>query len=80
MFSYVKSLEYPVKIKNTNPALAKFIISQYGGPYNNRLLINSVPRRLILSCEGQSLSVSALPCSQSYNPILSWMTRTRRVV
>lgn len=32
MFSYVKSLEYPVKIKNTNPALAKFIISQYGGP------------------------------------------------
>ncbi len=32
MFSYIKSLEYPVKIKNTNPALAKFIISQYGGP------------------------------------------------
>ena len=32
MFSYVKSLQYPVKIRNTNPALAKFIISQYGGP------------------------------------------------
>lgn len=32
MFSYVKSLQYPVKIANTNPALAKFIISQYGGP------------------------------------------------
>ena len=32
MFSYIKSLEYPVKIRNTNPALAKFIISQYGGP------------------------------------------------
>ena len=32
MFMYEKRLQYPVKIKNTNPALAKFIISQYGGP------------------------------------------------
>jgi spore coat protein JC len=32
MFVYQKKLQYPVKIKNTNPALAKFIISQYGGP------------------------------------------------
>jgi len=32
MFVYEKRLQYPVKIKNTNPALAKFIISQYGGP------------------------------------------------
>lgn len=32
MFSYVKNLQYPVKIKNTSPALAKVIISQYGGP------------------------------------------------
>lgn len=32
MFVYEKKLQYPVKITNTNPALAKFIISQYGGP------------------------------------------------
>lgn len=32
MFMYQKKLQYPVRIKNTNPALAKFIISQYGGP------------------------------------------------
>lgn len=32
MFVYEKKLQYPVKIKNTNPALAKVIISQYGGP------------------------------------------------
>ena len=32
MFRYEKRLQYPVKIKNTSPALAKFIISQYGGP------------------------------------------------
>ncbi len=32
MFQYEKQLQYPVKIKNTNPALAKFIITQYGGP------------------------------------------------
>ena len=32
MFVYQKKLQYPVKIANTNPALAKFIIAQYGGP------------------------------------------------
>jgi len=32
MFVYEKTLQYPVKIRNTNPKLAKFIISQYGGP------------------------------------------------
>jgi spore coat protein JC len=32
MFEYQKRLEYPVKITTPNPALAKFIISQYGGP------------------------------------------------
>ena len=32
MFVYDKKLQYPVKIANPNPALAKFIISQYGGP------------------------------------------------
>lgn len=32
MFKYEKRLQYPVKIANPNPALAKFIISQYGGP------------------------------------------------
>ena len=32
MFVYEKKLQYPVRIKNQNPALAKFIISQYGGP------------------------------------------------
>ena len=33
MWTYERRLEYPVKIKNPNPALAKFIISQYGGPH-----------------------------------------------
>ena len=32
MFVYEKKLQYPVKIKNTNPRLAALIISQYGGP------------------------------------------------
>jgi spore coat protein JC len=32
MWVYEKRLEYPVKIKNTNPKLAKIIIAQYGGP------------------------------------------------
>lgn len=32
MWTYNKVLEYPINIKNPNPKLAKFIISQYGGP------------------------------------------------
>lgn len=32
MWIYEKKLQYPVNIKNPNPRLAKFIISQLGGP------------------------------------------------
>lgn len=32
MFVYEKKLQYPIRIKNPNPKLAKIIISQYGGP------------------------------------------------
>jgi len=32
MWEYQKALQYPVKIKNPNPALAKIVISQFGGP------------------------------------------------
>ena len=32
MWTYNKVLQYPINIKCPNPILAKFIISQYGGP------------------------------------------------
>lgn len=32
MWMYDKKLEYPIKIKKTDPRLAKLIITQYGGP------------------------------------------------
>ncbi len=32
MWAYEKKLQYPVNIKNPNPALAKLIVSQLGGP------------------------------------------------
>ena len=32
MWSYEKRLQYPVCIKKSNPAIAKIIISQFGGP------------------------------------------------
>ena len=32
MWTYEKKLQYPVNIKTPNPRLAKFIISQLGGP------------------------------------------------
>ena len=32
MFKYVKSLEYPINIKKKDVNMAKYIITQYGGP------------------------------------------------
>jgi spore coat protein JC len=32
MWTYEKFLQYPIKIKNPNPEMAKIIITQYGGP------------------------------------------------
>ncbi len=32
MWIYEKKLQYPVKIKNPDPRMAKVILSQYGGP------------------------------------------------
>lgn len=32
MWVYEKKLEYPVKIKTANPKMAKYVITQYGGP------------------------------------------------
>ena len=49
MFVYEKRLQYPIRIKNTNPRLAKIIISQYGGPTG----------RLAPPC---GTSASATPC------------------
>lgn len=33
MWSYEKRLQYPINIKNPDPAMAKIILSQYGGPH-----------------------------------------------
>lgn len=33
MWNYSKRLQYPIRIKNDSPQLAKIIITQYGGPY-----------------------------------------------
>ena len=37
MWEYDRKLMYPVKIKNPNPRLARYVISQYGGKYRNCL-------------------------------------------
>lgn len=36
MWSYEKRLQYPINIKNPDPAMAKIILSQYGGLYCKR--------------------------------------------
>ena len=45
MFVYEKKLEYPIRIKNSNPALAKFICSQYGGPDGELGAVSAMPCR-----------------------------------
>lgn len=42
MWDYDRKLMYPIKIKNPNPALAKMIIAQYGGPDCNCLSTGSL--------------------------------------
>lgn len=37
MWIYEKKLQYPINIKNPNPKLAKFIISQIGGLYSKKI-------------------------------------------
>ena len=32
MWNYEKRLQYPINIKESNPKIAQFIMSQYGGP------------------------------------------------
>lgn len=48
MWNYEKRLEYPINIKETNPKIAKFIMSQYGGPYCTSLFFEkNKPRKKI---------------------------------
>ena len=44
MWQYEKKLQYPVKIANPNPALAKVIISQLGGADFKKLYIKTASR------------------------------------
>lgn len=37
MWNYEKKLQYPVNIKNPNPASAKIIVSQLGGPAGSKI-------------------------------------------
>ena len=52
MFVYEKKLQYPVRIRNCNPRLASVIISQYGGPYINRLYLSTSSRSVLLRFAG----------------------------
>lgn len=59
MWTYERRLEYPVKIKNPNPALAKFIISQYGGPHGEL---------------GASLRYLSQRCTMTYREVAGILT------
>lgn len=48
MWNYQKRLQYPINIKNPNPKLAAFIVSQYGGAYCKKIQKSEVVPRLLL--------------------------------
>ena len=82
MFVYEKKLEYPIRIKNSNPALAKFICSQYGGPdgeagaamryLSQRYSMPYPELRAILTDIG--ISVSEMPLLGSKTPFEAFAT------
>ena len=82
MWIYEKKLQYPVRIKNPNPALAKLIISQYGGPHgelgaslrylSQRYSIPFPELRAILTDIGSS--VSEMPLLVSKTPFEAFAT------
>ncbi|MBO5408575.1 MAG: manganese catalase family protein [Clostridia bacterium] len=44
MWEYQKKLQFPINIKNPNPKLASFIVSQYGGADGKCLSKKSLPK------------------------------------
>ena len=69
MFVYEKKLQYPVKIKNTNPKLAAVIISQYGGPDGElgaKLVKEAVPDARLLPDPSNTTATVDLLIGNSY--------------
>ena len=48
MWTYNKILQYPVNIKQRDPRLAKWIISQYGGPDTVLILLRKYVNNYLL--------------------------------
>ena len=48
MFIFEKRTQMPVRINNKNPKLAGYILSQYGGAYNNLLQLLIKNRNFVL--------------------------------
>ena len=71
MWVYEKKLQYPVKIKQTNPKLAKIIITQYGGLYCKKIYKKPPVRTLkiltggIIICDKSDLLLPELHHKES---------------
>ena len=76
MWSYDKRLQFPVKIKNPDPQLAKIVISQLGGPDGdtaNTAILWSIRLPMTLTCVfvGGSLSLAGLQIQTITNNALA---------
>ena len=48
MWTYDRHLQYPINIKHRDPHLAKVIISQYGGPDGELILLRNALKCLTI--------------------------------
>ncbi|MCL6612319.1 MAG: manganese catalase family protein [Peptococcaceae bacterium] len=61
MWIYEKKLEYPVRVSGPNPRLAKYVITQYGGPEGE------------LSASLRYLNMRyTMPTGRAKNPFTGW--------
>ncbi|WP_343253103.1 manganese catalase family protein [Ligaoa zhengdingensis] len=78
MWNYQKRLQYPVKIKNADPAMARIVLAQLGGPdgemgaatryLNQRYAMPYDEGKAILTDIGTSVSVNA-PLDSQRRPL-----------
>ena len=79
MWIYEKKLQYPVRIKNPNPALAKLIISQYGGPHGELgASLRYLSQRYSMPYPELRAILTDIGISVSEMPLLGFKTPLRR--
>ena len=75
MWSYVKRLEYPVNIKNPNPAAAKVILDALGGPDGELGAANRyLSQRFTMPCSQAKGTLNDIGTEEPYPELKALLT------